>query len=208
MQLSFSTPQGKPISITPDPDPDKYVPFDVSLWLNVGSGVAVEGLGFYLEISPAPPVGSGYFHIDSISLPLNSILYTTAIYPGAASGEKPTADSLLTPRNGQYATFPEGHQLLFNDSGVGVTAGDSPEEVVQFRLRVSSNTPKGTYVLSTVNDPGTGWTDGNDEYEIPTLDHAHIQITVVPEPALMASVSVIGLLAFAGCRRLARRGIS
>lgn len=219
VQLSFSTPLGAPIVVTPQPG--TYVTFDVSVWLDVAPTVTgVTGLDFYLAINPA---GSGLFHINAIQR-LSTILVKDNTLAPAHSGLTPTAGSRLSTRNGQEEVPPDpsdpngllipyGYSLSFSDGNHSVKHSDSPHEVVQFTIGVNPLTPAGTYMLTTTSNPWNGWSDTGEndpdgipqEQPIPSQDHAAISITVIPEPGASAVAGAIGLIAFAGARRYLKR---
>ena len=110
----------------------------------------ITGADYYLSVSGA---GAGKFRItgrDTTGSAFSDLIKANNGDNGANPGVLDAAFSVLNPRNAL-------------DLGASVTnvgapnPGNSTHLLAFYTISVPSNTPTGTYTLSTLSEPGTGW---------------------------------------------------
>ncbi len=155
----------------------------------------ITGVDYYLQITNN---GAGKFRIldrNIAASQFSDLIKADAGDNGANPGVEDATVSLLNPRNGL-------------DLGAGIANVNSPLNpgsytLASFTISVPSNVAPGTYVVSTVSDPGTGWVGAAPLFPESTFSQqGSFTITVngtggsVPEPAagIALATGTIGLL--------------
>src|SRR5688572_6354172 len=122
--------------------------FEVRLNLQTSlASETVTGIDYYLHVVG---VGSGMFRIidrDISTSPWNDTLTTDLVVEAEP-------DSVLNPRN------------VWDLGAVAAAAPSSPSTqlVAFYRIGVNPSTPNGSYVIETTTEPGTGWSNGVDDF--------------------------------------------
>lgn len=153
----------------------------------------ITGVDYYLQITNN---GAGKFRILDRNIgasQFSDLIKSDTGDNGANPGIEDATVSLLNPRNGL-------------DLGAGIANVNSPLNagsytLATFTISVPSNVAPGTYVLSTMSDPGTGWVGTAPLFPESTFSQqGSFTITVngtggsVPEPGGIAlATGMIGL---------------
>lgn len=160
----------------------------------ISTSEQVTGVDYYLQASGA---AAGKLRITSRNT--GSSLFSDVIKPntgdnGANPGITDSNFNLLDPRNAL--------DLGASIANVAVPLNAGTYVLGTYTISVPSNTPAGTYTLSTMSDPGTGWVGGSPFFlESDFNSHGSFSVTVqptvapVPEPATgLLTIGLAGIV--------------
>jgi hypothetical protein len=156
----------------------------------------ITGADYYLNVSGA---AAGKFRItgrDTTGSTFSDLIKANSGDNGANPGVLDAAFSVLNPRN----ALDLGASIAYVNAP---NPGNSTYLLAFYTISVPINTPNGTYALSTLSEPGTGWVGAAPLFnEAAFSQHGSFTVTVqaagqVPEPT--------GALAVAGAMMLGRR---
>ena len=195
VSLAFSDTSGSPTSVSITAGQS----FTVTLSLT-STGPSVTAADYFLQIDNN---GSGHFRVtnrDNTGSPISDLFKSNTGDNGANAGVLDTSASLLSPSNAL--------DLGGSISNVNAPLGAGTYTVAQYTLTTDATLAPGTYTLSTMSLPGTGYEVGGPTFDDTAFDqHASYSITVtpavgvgVPEPTGVA-LGLIGIIALAARRR-------
>lgn len=161
----------------------------------VASTERLTGIDYYLQTSGA---AAGKFRITGRNI--GSSAFSDVIKPdtgdnGSNPGITDTNYSLLNPRNSL--------DLGASIANVATPLNPGTYALATYTISVPAGTPAGTYTLTTMSDPGTGWVAGPPLFlENAFNSHGTFSVTVqattpVPEPStglMLVGLATAGLL--------------